>query len=47
MIYQFYQARDDFMRPVRYAARFTAAWVRAWDFGASTPAAFRAVGAAG
>jgi len=46
MKYQFYQTRDDLLHPVREAARFGAAWVRAWDLGCLTPPLFRAIGAA-
>ncbi|MSP01059.1 MAG: polyhydroxyalkanoate depolymerase [Acetobacteraceae bacterium] len=47
MMYQAYQAKHDLLHPLREAARFGAAWVRAWDIGAFTPQAFRAMGAVG
>ena len=47
MMYRLYQARDDLMYPLREAARFGAAWARAWDFGDFTPTALRAMGAVG
>jgi poly(3-hydroxybutyrate) depolymerase len=47
MKYQLYQAKHDLLHPLREAARFGAAWVRAWDMGAFTPTAFRAMGAVG
>jgi poly(3-hydroxybutyrate) depolymerase len=46
MKYQIYQTKDDLLHPLREAARFGAAWVRAWDLGCMTPPLFRAVGAA-
>ena len=46
MTYQIYQTRDDLLHPLREAARFGAAWVRAWDLGCLTPPLFRALGAA-
>jgi poly(3-hydroxybutyrate) depolymerase len=47
MKYQIYQTKDDLLHPLREAARFGAAWVRAWDLGSMTPPLFRAIGAAG
>ena len=47
MIYQAYQAREDLLWPLREAARFGAAWVKAWDTGGMTPSGFRALGAVG
>ncbi len=47
MMYQLYQARDDLLHPFREAARYTAAWARAWDIGTLTPPLLRAMGAAG
>jgi poly(3-hydroxybutyrate) depolymerase len=46
MKYRIYQAKHDLLHPWREAARFNAAWVRAWDLGCLTPSLFRAVGAA-
>ncbi len=39
MKYQIYQTKDDLLHPLREAARFGAAWVRAWDLGCLTPLA--------
>src|SRR6202453_4380010 len=47
MKYQIYQTKNDLLHPLREAARFGAAWVRAWDPGEFTPPLFRAMGAAG
>ncbi len=47
MMYQMYQTKADLMHPVREAARFGAAWVRAWDVGGFAPPALRAMGAIG
>jgi poly(3-hydroxybutyrate) depolymerase len=47
MKYQLHQAKEDLLHPLREAARFGAAWVRAWDIGGFTPSAFRALGAVG
>jgi poly(3-hydroxybutyrate) depolymerase len=47
MKYQIYQTKDDLLHPLREAARFGAAWVRAWDLGCLTPPLFRVMGAAG
>src|ERR1700722_17425734 len=47
MKYQIYQTKNDLLHPLREAARFGAAWVRAWDIGCLTPPLFRAMGAAG
>jgi poly(3-hydroxybutyrate) depolymerase len=46
MKYQIYQAKNDLLHPLREAARYNAAWVRAWDLGGLTPPLFRAMGAA-
>jgi poly(3-hydroxybutyrate) depolymerase len=46
MIYQLYQAKNDFLHPIRQAARAGAAWARAWDMGSLTPPLVRAWGAA-
>jgi poly(3-hydroxybutyrate) depolymerase len=46
MKYQIYQTKNDLLHPLREAARFGAAWVRAWDIGGFTPSLFRAAGAA-
>jgi poly(3-hydroxybutyrate) depolymerase len=46
MKYRIYQAKHDLLHPWREAARFNAAWVRAWDLGSLTPSLFRAAGAA-
>lgn len=46
MKYQIYQTKADLLHPVREAARFTAAWARAWDIGPLTPPLLRALGAA-
>ena len=46
MKYQIYQTKNDLLHPLREAARFTAAWARAWDIGCLTPPLFRAFGAA-
>ncbi len=46
MKYQIYQTKNDLLHPLREAARFGAAWVRAWDLGSMTPSLFRAIGAA-
>jgi poly(3-hydroxybutyrate) depolymerase len=47
MKYQIYQTKNDLLHPLREAARFGAAWVKAWDMGGLTPPLFRAMGAAG
>ncbi len=47
MKYQIYQTKNDLLHPLREAARFGAAWVRAWDVGCLTPPLFRVMGAAG
>src|SRR5271165_3951942 len=47
MKYQIYQTKNDLLHPLREAARFGAAWVRAWDLGNLTPPLFRTMGAAG
>src|SRR6202051_881890 len=47
MKYQIYQTKNDLLHPLREAARFGAAWVRAWDLGCLTPPLFRVMGAAG
>ena len=47
MKYQMYQTRDDLMHPLREAARFGAAWARAWDIGSLTPPMLRAMAAMG
>ena len=47
MMYKLYQAKDDLLHPMREAARFGAAWIRAWDIGDATPPMFRALGALG
>ena len=46
MIYQLYQAKNDFLHPIRQAARAGAAWAKAWDMGSFTPPLVRAFGAA-
>lgn len=46
MKYQIYQTKNDLLHPLREVARFSAAWVRAWDLGCLTPPLFRAIGAA-
>jgi len=46
MKYQIYQAKDDLLHPMREAARFGAAWVKAWDIAGFTPPLFRVMGAA-
>lgn len=46
MKYQIYQTKNDLLHPLREAARFGAAWVRAWDVGGFAPPLFRAMGAA-
>jgi poly(3-hydroxybutyrate) depolymerase len=46
MKYQIYQTKNDLLHPLREAARFGAAWARAWDIGCLTPPLFRAMGAA-
>ena len=46
-MYQLYQARDDLLHPIREAARYGAAWARAWDIGILTPPLLRAMVAAG
>jgi poly(3-hydroxybutyrate) depolymerase len=47
MKYEIFQAKNDLLHPLREAARYGAAWVRAWDIPGVTPAAFRALGAVG
>ena len=45
MKYQLYQTKNDLLHPLREAARFGAAWVRARDLGCLTPPLFRAMSA--
>jgi len=46
MKYPIFQAKNDLFLPIREAARFAAAWVRACDIGDFTPPLFRTIGAA-